>query len=282
MKHFVIPISLLICFTTFSIAAENPSFLFACDTLLKAPESAVYDANRNVIYVSNYTSSITEGGPYGEHSISKVSLDGEVLEADWIKGLSCPTGICILDDKLLIVERFGVVEYNLTKDEVSHSYYIKTTGFLNDITSDPEGNIYITVSDTNVLYRISKNRVEKWIVDNRINHSNGILYHNGKLLIAVIGDGSLKQIDPETKVITKLADLGKGTLDGIKTCEADYLVTIFEGRLLRISPQGNVKEILNTQGEGIFQADFEYIPSKELLIIPALWNNKLLFYKYSP
>jgi len=250
------------------------------DTIFLAPESVAWDSAHNCLYVSNYTAPIKEGTYYGNHTISKVSLKGEIIKADWITGLSCPTGICIANNKLFIVERFGVVEYDLTMNRISNKYYIKTTDFLNDITVDDKGSLYVTVSGTSIVYKIEGGKVERWLEDERIANPNGILFDKDKLIIGVISDGYVKVIDAETKEIRKLAFLGEGTIDGIKKCHDGYLVTHFNGNLYHISSSGEVKELLNTHDEGLFQADFEYIPSKNLIVIPALWNNKLLFYSY--
>jgi len=76
--------------------------------------------------------------------------------------------------------------------------------------------------------------------------------------------------------------LGEGIIDGIKKCGDGYLVTHFKGNLYYIGPNGTITELLNTRNEKLYQADFEYINNRNLLIIPGLWNNKLLFYKYIP
>ncbi len=255
--------------------------LFETDTVFHAPESVVWDSIRGYLYVSNYTAPLREGNFYGRHTISKVSLDGNIIQADWITGISCPTGICISQDKLYIVERFGVVEYDLQKDMISNKYYIKTTDFLNDITIDDDNNLYVTVSGSNIVYKIAEGKVERWLEDDRIANPNGIQYDNGNLIIGVNSDGYLKVIDINNKEISKLALLGEGIIDGIKKCDKGYLVTHFQGNLYYINASGEVTELLDTRDDKLFQADFEYIPSINMVIIPALWNNKLLFYNYA-
>ena len=264
------------------VAKAQPVKLYETDTLFKAPESVVYDPLRNLLYVSNYTEPLKEGSSYGRHSISKVDLNGNIIEQEWITGLSCPTGITIYMDKLYIVERFGVVVYNLSTHTVDKKHYIKTTDFLNDITISPEGTIYVSVSGTNRIYRIEDERVEVWLDHDSIPNPNGLLYHNSTLYAATIGDGSVKNIDPENKRITTVCYVGEGTLDGIQDCGNGLLVSIFQGNLYWVSTDGTKTELLNTRDDKTFLADFEYIQSKELLIIPALWNNKLLFYSYNP
>lgn len=277
LKHF------LICsfvFLGLSNLTAQPVKIWETKEVFKGPESAAYDSERNLLYVSNYTSPLRPGTFYGDACISKVSLDGEIIKYDWIKNITTPTGICIFKNKLYIVERFGVVEYDLTADSISNKYYIKTGNFLNDITVDSDTNIYVSESDTDVIYKIKNNTVEKWLVSEKISRTNGILADGNKLIAGVIGDSCVKAIDLSTKDITEIAHLKTGIIDGIKKCGNNYLVSHFEGNLYLISPDGGVEELMNTRNEKSFIADFEYIEDKDLLIVPSLWNNKLAAYKY--
>ncbi len=219
---------------------------------------------------------------YGNTFVSKANLNCEIIKFDFVKNLTNPTGICLFKDKLYIVERFGVVEYDLQGDSVSNKYYIKTINFLNDISVGPDTSIYVSESDTDVIYRIKNGKAEKWLVDKKISETNGILVDGNKLIVGVNSDSSIKAVDLSTKEITEIAHLGPGIIDGIKKCGDNYLVSHFEGNLYSITPNGNITELINTRNEKTNIADFEYIKDKGLIIIPALWNNKLIGYKYIP
>lgn len=281
MKRISIILSSAIVLMSFHSLSAQLIKLSETDTVFQAPESVAWDSVRNCLYVSNYTAPLKEGSFYGLHTVSKVSMTGEILEVGFVTGLSCPTGICIRNDKLYIVERFGIVEFDLDFNYVSNKFYIKTTEFINDITIDNQGNIYVTTSGSNILFKITEGKVEHWIEDESINDANGILFDGEKLIIGIISDGYLKEIDPDTKELRNLAFLGEGIIDGIKKCSDGYLVSLFKGNLYHISFSGEVKELLNTRSESTFLADFEYISSKNLIVIPTLWNNKLVFFEYN-
>ncbi len=273
---------LLICFfVLIGLAKANaePVKLWETGEIFKAPESVVYDGERGFIYVSNYTGGLKNGLPYGQQSISKVNLKGEIIKFDWIGNLTTPTGICLFRNKLYIVERFGVVEYDLKEDKVSNKFYIKTSKFLNDITVDSDGGIYVSESDTNTIYKIKDNNVEKWLDSEEISQPNGILYDDGKLLVAANSDNYLKAVNISNKQVAKIAHLGPGILDGIKKCGDGYLVSHFMGNLHLVTPSGQVTELINTRDAEINIADFEYIQDKDMVVIPAMKNNKLLCYQ---
>ncbi|MFO7445178.1 MAG: hypothetical protein R6W90_02380 [Ignavibacteriaceae bacterium] len=257
-----------------------PVKLWEIKDVYKAPESAAYDAKRNCIYVSNYTSGVGEGEFYGGHSIAKADVNGEVIELDWIKNITTPTGICIYDDKLYIVERFGVVEYDLEADKISNKYLIKSPSFINDITVGDDGSIYVSESNSDVIHRIFNGKVEKWMQGEKISKTNGVLYDNNYLIIGVNSDNYLKKINIEDKTVENIAFLGEGIIDGIKKCGDGYLVSHYLGNLYFVSQSGEVTELINTRSKEINIADFEYVEDTGLLIIPALRNNMLMGYKY--
>jgi sugar lactone lactonase YvrE len=256
--------------------------LWETGEIYQRPESVAYDSKRECLYISNCNGEVKTGTSYRDNSISKADLQGNILEFDFVKNLTKPTGICIFDDKLYIVERFGVVIYDLKADKIADKIYIKTSYFLNDITVDSEGGIFVSESDSNVIYRIKDKNVEKWLDSEEISRTNGVLFDDGKLIVGVNSDNYLKAVDIADKKVTNIALLGPGIIDGIKKCGDGYLVSLFMGNLYLVKPNGQVTELRITRDAQINIADFEYIPDKNLIVIPALQNNKLLGYKFSP
>ncbi|HSR17461.1 MAG TPA: hypothetical protein VLM39_05135 [Ignavibacteriaceae bacterium] len=277
-----------VIFASFLILAASgilyaqPVKLWETGEIYKGPESAAYDSARGFLYVSNYTAGLKQGEQYGNNSIVKAKINGELIQIDWIKNITVPTGLCVFKDKLYIVERFGIVEYDLKGDSVSNKYNIKTSNFLNDITVDSDTNIYVSESDTDVIYKIKNGIVEKWIEGKSISRTNGVLADGSKLIIGVISDSSIKSVNLITKEIVRIAQLRSGIIDGIKKCGSNYLVSHFEGSLFLVSSDGKIKELINIRNEKINIADFEYIEDQGLIIVPALYNNKLLGYHYLP
>ncbi len=248
----------------------------------KAPESVVYEQKRGVLYVSNYTRKMRDGLSYGDCSVSKVNKNGEIINFNWISNLTSPTGLYLFEDNLYIVERFGIVEYDLNLDKINNRFRISQASLLNDVTVDMDSNIYVTDSYEKTIYRIKNGEVIKWMDTSAIAYPNGIEYDDGNLIIGVNGDNYLKSIDIKTKEIHNIAFLGEGLIDGIKKCDEGYLVSLYYGILLMVNHNGRVTELLNTKEQDIPCADFEYIENEKMVIIPTLWKNKLYGYKYDP
>ncbi|MBN2215250.1 MAG: hypothetical protein JW723_13515 [Bacteroidales bacterium] len=279
MKKTIISLIILLPVLTLQTGAQLTR-IRESDTIFKGPESVAYDAIRKCLYISNYNKYPRNGMMYNEDYITKTDLSGNVLENKLIGGLTCPTGICVLENRLYIVERFGLVVYDLNLKKVENRYRINDNGFINDVTVDPEGTVYISDSGSDVIYRIKNGMLERWLNSEEINKTNGILIDGDVLIAGVNADSSLKAVNINDKTITKIASLPSGIIDGIKKCGNDYLVSRYEGSLYLVKNSGKILEILNTVSEQISCADFEYIVELDLLIIPALKNNKLFFYKY--
>ena len=68
--------------------------LWASDTLLRTPESVIYDELRDVLYVANVNMNPWEKD--GNGFISKLSSSGEILNLRWVEGMNGPKGMGIV------------------------------------------------------------------------------------------------------------------------------------------------------------------------------------------
>jgi len=281
MKRLLILIFCINVMITFKSEAQV-SLLWENDSITNNPESIVYDDIRQCCYVSNFGRSPANGMTYNEDYVSKFNLKGELLERKFVSNLTAPTGLCLLNDKLYIVERFGIVKYDLEQNKVETRFRINSTKFLNDVAVDSDENIYVTASDTNIIYRIKDAKVEEWVGSALTKNPNGIICDGDKIIVGICSDNTVKSITIADKKITKIAKLGteSGVIDGIKKYGNDYLVSHYQGIIYQVHSDGQFFEILNTTKEGIFCADFEFIESQRLFVIPTLRNNRVAVYKF--
>lgn len=261
------------------IFAQIPVFLWETEAVFSGPESVVYDPVRNLLYVSNLRKNPDGDIYYGTEFISKVNMNGKVIELKWIEDLTEPTGICIFNDQLLIVERFGLVVYDLKNDRIDKKIRIHFEGFLNDVTVGDDSTIYVSESSTQTIYTIKNREIEKWFTGDEIKKPNGILYDKGQLFVNVNSDSTIRAIDVKTKSVSTIAQMEKGIIDGIKPIGNDFLISFLEGSLYRVTRNGQVTEVLNTRNKSIDMADFEFIESKNIVILPAIWQHKIVAFR---
>jgi sugar lactone lactonase YvrE len=243
------------------------------------PESAVYDAKRNVIYVSNfdlYGRAASAGGQF----ISRLSPDGEIIEKEWLKGLRLPTGMVIVGDRLYVVERTALVEVDIETAQVANRHAMPAPGFPNDIVADAAGRLYVSDSRRDVVYRFADGSFEEWLGAPLISGPNGLFVDGQSLIVGNSGDNSLKRVDLETKEARVIARLGAGVIDGIRMDDkGSLIVSHTEGRVFRIASDGGITRLLDTTGPGRYTADFEYIAEKNLLAIPGYADGRVVAYR---
>ena len=144
-------------------------------------------------------------------------LDGKIKDNEWIKGLNNPLGMSIYNDHLYVAERNRVAQIDLDKGEVLERYDVPGSVFLNDLAIDEKGNIYISDSRKNVIWKIEDGESSAWLEGEEILDPNVLYIRDGDLLVGNSGDHHLKSIDLETKEISDIANLGPGFIDGIRT-----------------------------------------------------------------
>jgi len=254
--------------------AEGVSQAWEIKKELRMPESALYDKKRNVIYVTNFDQF---SGP-GQQFISKVTVDGKIQQLKWIEKLSFPTGMAIFKDKLFVVERRNIAEIDLETGKILNRHPLPQPMFPNDIDVDKKGNMYVSDTRKGAIYNFVNGKFEEWLKGTELANINGLCLNKGKLICGITSDHSLKSVDLKTKAITTIVRFGEGLMDGIKVDKhGNYLISHYEGRIYRVTPDGQFTNLLYVQGTRC--ADFDYIAEKSLLIIPTLEANDLTAYK---
>jgi sugar lactone lactonase YvrE len=248
--------------------------LWELKTGLNYPESAVYDPANGLVYVSNFLQGAQE-------FISQVSLEGKVVNREWITGLNKPTGLCLANGKLYAAERNGVVVMDPIKGVVISRIPLEGCAFPNDITATSDGTLYISDSEVNRIYEIKNGMASVWMEGGELNKPNGLHINGDCLLTGCSGDAALKSINLKSKQVTLLAKLYPGAImDGLQPVgDGRILFSDFNGHLFMLEKSGSYTEILNTITVQTNLADFEWIPEKKMLIIPGLYSNRLGAYK---
>lgn len=249
----------------------------------KIPESVLYDKKRDILYVSSFDKIRRANVNTG--FISRVTLDGEIEELEWVTGLDGPCGLGIHEDKLYVAESSGnLVAIDIKKGEVTERYEIDGATFLNDVAVDRSGAVYVTDTTRepaqNDIYRFHKGEIEVWKSGDQIHRSNGLFLHDGALIVGNSGDGFLKSVDLGDRRVDRIACLGSGVIDGIRFDSAgNYIVSHWEGQTYLVTPSGDVTQIFDTYGDGLNAADFEYVEEKRLLVVPTFLGNKVVAYR---
>ena len=279
---------LIITLSTISNAAPELSKLWETKADFKLPESVIYDKENDILYVSNM-----QDDPFKKDKngfISKVDLDGNIVKLKWVKGLNAPKGLAISKGKLYVGDVDQLVEIDIKKGKVTNRYDAVGAALLNDVAADSKGNIYVSDTFTDTIYRLNTfGQLTKWLYSPELQAPNGLHYEKGQLIVGSWGHptdgwaaaevGHLKTISLKTKKIKSLGS-GKavGNLDGVESDGkgAYYVADWVGGKLLLIQPNGRFKIVLDLS-QGV--ADHEVIHEKNIIIIPMMLEGKLVTYK---
>src|SRR3990172_6136787 len=117
---------------------------------LNNPESVVYDGKSGAIYVSNVNGAA--GDKDGNGYISRLSLDGKVLDQEWVKGLNAPKGLALSGGKLYTADIDTLVEIDIATAAITHRYQVADAKFLNDVAAAPNGDIYVSDMSMNRIH----------------------------------------------------------------------------------------------------------------------------------
>jgi sugar lactone lactonase YvrE len=252
---------------------------------LPAAESVVYDKEKNILYVS-----CQAADEPGDGSIAKVSLEGEILNPKFTAGLNNPKGIAIVGDKLYVADLLELVEINRETGDIIKKYTEDSVKFLNDVTVDKDGNVYVSDMFNSAIYKLDKDRnFKEWFISPEMENPNGLLAIGDEIYLAGWGrftdgkpafapKGCFQKINMNTMEITKISADTLGNLDGIQVNdENSFIVSDWRGgKVFRIAKTGETVELLALeQGVG----DILFLPEKGLLVLPMKKQNQILFYE---
>jgi sugar lactone lactonase YvrE len=265
---------------------------------LKNPESVIYAPNQNVLFVSNIDGKPDQKDQQG--FISKVSpSNGSIIELNWITGLNAPKGMAVSNNnKLYVSDITDLVEIDIENGKIMKRFNAPGSAFLNDVVLDNQGNIFVSDTITNTIYKLYTNlengtsSLEVWLQSPRLNGPNGLYVENNKnrLIIASLGDFSkpgagIELIDLKNKTISSLGKEGTtspfGGLDGIVSDNTGmhyYVTDNPAGKVYAVNADGTgYRTLIDLQTQG--SADLGIIPDQSTIIIPLMQENKLVAYK---
>jgi len=150
-----------------------------------APESVAYDKTNGVLFVSSINGA--PGDKDGNGFISRLDLDGNVIERQWVTGLDAPKGMDIVGNKLYVSDIDTLVEINIDGAAITHRYQAEGAGFFNDVAASADGTVYVSDTATNTIHRLQDGRFEPWLKNDELDGPNGLQAEADRLMVASLG-----------------------------------------------------------------------------------------------
>ncbi|MFY0652858.1 MAG: gluconolaconase [Cyclobacteriaceae bacterium] len=257
------------------VSVPTLELLWETDTLLTTAECVIYDKERDQIYVANVNENPWEKDSNG--FISKLDTDGNILELKWIDNLNGPKGMGIRGKYLFVNDIDQIREIDIERGTLVGGTTISGDPTLNDISLD-KNILYASGSNSHKIFSLKDQEV-RIVLEGDLGRPNGLLLQGDKLLMLTNHTHRLVSINLMTKEQTILVD-SLGHADGIVPFkDGEYIVSNWKGQIFHISKDYTRTIILDTIEEEINAADIDYIPEKQLLLVPTFFDNRLRAYK---
>lgn len=241
---------------------------------LSAPESVAISADGSFLYVSNVNG---EGeAADGNGFISRVSIDGKMLQEKWASGLDAPKGLVLKGSRLFVTDITRVVELDATSGKRVAVHDVPGAKFLNDAALAPDGRILVSDSDTGRISALKSGSADVLLEDARLKSINGLLPETDRLVIVTM-QGLLLAMDWKTRTLKEIAQ-GLGDGDGVAALGGGrYLVSEWPGRIFEVAPDGSNSVVLDTRAEKKFLNDFVLVG--DTLYVPHWMPGALTAYR---
>lgn len=279
-----------------AIEAHAQDFKVASDVAVGGflfPESAACDATGQAVYVSQFVSALKPTDKDGQGRISKVGLDGKMLDAQFLPGpgdvLHKPKGIWV-EGKRLWVSDIDVVWVFDLDTRKGRKLALPGAQFANDVAVKGD-TLFVTDNRLDAVFMIKPADFLDGAQTPKIvplargaaTNPNGVYpARDGALLLAGMGDADqlrgLYSLDSDGKVTELAKDLGK--LDGLyQSADGSVLATDWMSGSLFSWTQAQGRQVVAKDFKG--PADFCAMQSGAglELVVPDLIKGELRLIK---
>jgi sugar lactone lactonase YvrE len=204
---------------------------------LASPESVAQDAKGDI-----YVSEIGEFNKDGDGKITRISIDGKL--STFASGMDDPKGITFIGKSLYVTDKNRVLKVEPDGKWTvfgSTMAFPQTPVFLNDITSDDAGNLYVSDSGNlksgGAIFKIAQNKKITLVLDENtpeILAPNGLWIIKNDLYEVDFSSGILYKINLKNKSISKIAE-GFGGGDGLIRSGNNFFVSDWKnGKIFKV------------------------------------------------
>ncbi len=249
------------------------SLIWETEAVFDVPESVLYDASGQQLFVSNINGAPTEKN--GKGYLSRLTTHGEILNQHWVKGLNAPKGMGISGSYLYVTDITEVVKIDMVKASIVDRIPIDGAEFLNDISIDNKGVVYVSDMRQNKIHQIKDGKVSLYVEN--IQSVNGLCVTKDALY--VLAGTELIKIAPD-KTTTTIASGIQGGGDGLEMLnKKTFLASGWQGVVHLVKVNGEVDILLDTRALESNTADIGYNPEKKVVYVPTFFKNKVVAYQ---
>ena len=250
--------------------------LWQTPPVMSSAESVLFDAGRQMLFVSNMGPSKSPGAKDGDGSLGRLGLDGKVIEAEWIKGLNAPKGLGYHQGTLYVADIDRLLAYDAVTGALLKTHVIEGATSLNDVTVDAAGTVYISDYQQGKVYAVRES--EQYVFLDGLTNPNGILASNGDFF--VLAKGVLYQVLPDRSTKAVVEGLDRSVDGVVRVEDSAFLVSCSKGIIYAVDIASGQKQTLIDQREaGIQTADIAFDPVASVVYVPSLFTHQVSAYR---
>jgi len=273
MKTILSGFLFVIILSAGQLQAQTLEKVWETSTEMKTPESVLYDADRDVIYVANINENPSEKD--GNGFISILNPNGSVKVFKWVENLSAPKGMAVFDGRLYVSDIDQLVEIDIEKGKILNKYDAPNAVFLNDVAACMNGMIFVSDTRTAKIHVLNNGVFSVWMEGEPFETPNGLFTEKGNLYV---GDKNIYEVDIESKKVTEIIS-DAGGVDGLeKNNEGEFVFSNWPGRIFIHTNGKNVKLHDSTEEE-INTADIDFALKYNWILVPTFFDNRVVAYK---
>jgi DNA-binding beta-propeller fold protein YncE len=250
-----------------------------------APSNALFDPETKTVFVSQISGK--GDAKDGVGVVSRLHLDGKMINFEWAAGLDAPKGMARYGKNLWVSDIDRLRRVDAATGDLLETLPVPEANFLTGVAVDSDGTVYIADLLASKIYRYKNEKFTVLAVGESLESPAGLMVDkNQRLIVAAWG----LTTDFTTNVPGRLLRIGSGNptpisdrignLYGLVGDDANgWIATDFSsGRVLHIANNAQPRVVLQLS-KGIGAA--EYISGSSLLIVPELTENRISGYKLS-
>ena len=234
------------------------------------PESIVYDKVSDRYFISNKSGNTI------------VQLDSDNKLTPFVSsGLNGPKGLLIVGDTLISVNNASVQGFLLSDASRVFKVSIEGAIFMNDVTTDQKGNLYVSDTGTGSIYKIALKTGKYSSLINQLNNPNGLLFDKQRNAILICNWGENAKIQALSLADSSLSDIVTTKLSNLDGLARDKSGSIYvsswgSNAVYRFDSSFKNPPVLVSEGH-MGPADISIIKNKQRLCIPNFISNKVQF-----
>ena len=279
MKQLVVCLLIAVAIVI-PVDAQKLTLLWKTDPVFKVPESVLFDAKTNVLYVSNIDGASSERD--GRGFISRIDPNGNILELEWVKELNAPKGMGISGGNLYVADLGEVAVIDIALSKIVKKIEIKGARLLNDVAIDDDENIYVSDSGTGKVHRVmSDGTYDTYFYSTDFARINGLLaLKDSELYIADAGSGIHYRLSADKK-LSEFSRTSQGADGIVRVGRNGFIVSSWGGELYFVDEEGVANKLLDTRENNLNSADIAFNSRKRVLYVPTFLGNSVMAYSFA-